>query len=138
MTQLRVSIVGTKELQRRLHKLNPAINRRIMVKSLSEAAVDILADVQKVQIVGGRGKALPLADRLTNRSGGRGLVGSMGIDRRPLPKAIEIGTHLTYGAVHEEGRGRYPRRAFLAPALEKIGGRIPGIIIKNWKREGGI
>ena len=135
---LTVKIVGTKELQRRLKKLNPEVNRRIMVKSFDDAAQDLLADITLKQIVGGRGKAPPLPTKLTNRSGGRGLVGSMGINRRPLPKAIEVGTHLAYGPVHEEGRGAYPVRAFLAPALAKIGKTFASIVVKNWKREGGV
>jgi hypothetical protein len=136
--QLRVNIVGTEELQRRLKKLNPGINTRILTKSLTESAMKISADVKKVQIVGGRGKAPPLDDRLTNRHGGSGLVGSIAVNKQPLPRAIEVGTHLTYGAVHEEGRGRYPQRAFLAPALAKIQPEIAAIVTRNWKREGGI
>lgn len=135
---LTVKIVGTKELQRRLKKLNPEVNKRIMVKSFDHAAQDLLTDITLKQIVGGRGKAPPLPSKLTNRSGGRGLVGSMGINRQPLPHAIEVGTHLDYGPVHEEGRGPYPVRAFLAPALAKIGKTFAAIVVKNWKREGGV
>ncbi len=133
--KLRASIVGTKALQRRLKQLDPGENRRILTLGLTKAALMIQVDAATKQIVHGRTKAPPLPSRLTNRSGGRGLVGSIAVNRRPLPNAIEIGTSLVYGAVHEEGRGSYPVRAFLAPALKKIGPKLGSIIASVWKRE---
>ena len=111
MTALRVSIVGTKRLERALKRMDPKENARILRSSLREMAKDLLKNAAMKQIAHGRGKAAPLPTRLTNRHGGRGLVGSIRINEAPLPRAIEVGTDLAYGAVHEEGRGRYPRRA---------------------------
>ncbi|GAF91741.1 unnamed protein product [marine sediment metagenome] len=136
--QLRVSVVGTEELKRRLAKMDPGANKRILTKSLTDAAQLISKDVKEVQIVTGRTKAPPLPDKLTNRHGGSGLVGSIGVNRQPLPFAVEVGTHLTYGAIHEEGRGNYPRRPFLQPALDKIAPKFGSIVVKHWKREAGL
>ena len=133
--KLRASIVGTKELRRRLKAMNPGENRRILTVGLTKAALMIQVEAATKQIVHGRTKSPPLPDRLTNRSGGRGLVGSIAVNRRPLPNAIEVGTSLVYGAVHEEGRGSYPVRAFLAPALKKIGPKLGAIMADAWKRE---
>jgi len=135
---VRASIVGTKELRRRLDKMDPGKNQAILRGSLKEAAKAMQVDITKVQIVGGRGDAEPLADRLSNRHGGRGLVGSIGINTNPLPYAIEVGTHLAYGPVHEEGRGAYPVRAFLQPALDKMAPKFAGIVVKHWKKEAGL
>ncbi len=136
--KLRASIVGTKDLQRRLKKLNPGENRRILTAGLTKAALMMQTDIAKNQIVHGRTKSPPLPSRLTNRSGGRGLVGSIAVDRKPLPAAIEVGTRFVYGPIHEEGLGGYPVRAFLAPALKKIGPKLGEIIASVWKREGNI
>jgi hypothetical protein len=138
MTTLRASIVGTKELQRRLKKMDPGANQAILRRSLEEAAGRMQSDIAKVQIVGGRGDSPPLLDRLSNRHGGRGLAGSIGINTSPLPFAIEVGTHLAYGPVHEEGRGPYPVRAFLQPALDKIAPKLGAIVVKHWKKEAGL
>lgn len=133
--KLRTVIVGTPELRRRLKALNPAENREILRRGLTTAALMIQKNAATEQIVHGRTKDPPLPDRLTNRSGGRGLVGSIAVNRRPLPRAIEVGTSLVYGAVHEEGRGSYPVRAFLAPALKAIGPKLDRIMADAWKRE---
>jgi hypothetical protein len=138
MTTLRASIVGTKELQRRLKKMDPGANQAILRGSLKEAAGDMQGDIAKVQIRGGRGDAPPGDGFLTNRHGGRGLAGSIGINSSPLPFAIEVGTHLAYGPVHEEGRGPYPVRAFLQPALDKMAPKFAEIVVKHWKKEAGL
>jgi phage gpG-like protein len=137
---IRVSVVGTKELKRKLAKLNPGQNKRIMVKSLTDCAVEIQADATLNQIRGGRGfkfkaydKRDVLATKLTSRTGD--LIGSIGLNKRPLPGAIEVGTHLVYGAMHEQGLGRMKKRPFLEPALDKVGSKFNDIIVKNWKKE---
>jgi hypothetical protein len=138
VTILRASIVGTKELQRRLKKMDPSANQAIFRGSLKEMAGTLQKDVAEVQIRGGRGDADPGLDFLTNRHGGRGLAGSIGINTSPLPFAIEVGTHLAYGPVHEEGRGPYPVRAFLQPALDKMAPKFGEIVVKHWKKEAGL
>jgi hypothetical protein len=138
MTTLRITIVGTEELQRRLKKMDPGANQAILRKSFKESAGVMQADIAKVQIRGGRGDAPPDDDFLTNRHGGRGLAGSIGINFDPLPFAIEVGTHLAYGPVHEEGRGPYPVREFLKPALDKMAPKFEEIVVKHWKKEAGL
>ncbi len=136
---IRVHLLGNKELRQRLKKMNPAVNTRIIREGLLEAAGLIQANAAKIQITGGgrgKGKQLPpLPHKLTSRRGGSGLVGSIKVDRKPLPFAIEVGTDLDYGPVHEFGLGNYPERPFMAPALDAIEPRIDDIIIKHWKRE---
>ena len=134
-TQLRVSLVGAKELRRRLKEMNPAINTRIVRESLIEAAGKVQTDAANIQITGGgrgKGKGLPaLPHKLTSRTGA--LRRSIAVDRKPLPFAIEVGTDLDYGAVHEFHNKR--PRPFMAPALDKIAPELDDIVIKHWKRE---
>ncbi len=134
---LRVSIVGDKALQKALKRANPAVNTRIIRESLLEAAGRVQADAAGVQITGGgrgKGKGLaPLPNKLTSRTGA--LRRSIAVDRRPLPLAVEVGTDLAYGSIHEFGIGNYPKRPFMGPALDKISPQFGAIVVKRWKRE---
>ena len=98
MVALRVTVTGTKELQAALSRMNPEENRRIKSAVLEAIAVPVQRNAANVQLVrSGDQKSPPLPDRLTNRHGGRGLAGSIAINRVPLPRAIEAVsyTHLT-------------------------------------------
>ena len=66
------------------------------------------------------------------------MVGSIAVNRTPLPAAIEVGTHLQYGAIHEQGLGNYPKRAFLEPAVEDTEDKFPESFKKNWRRVAGV
>ncbi len=133
--KLRVSIVGDKALQKALKRANPAVNRRIISESLLEAAGRVQTDAADLQIAAGgrgKGKALsPLPHKLTSRTGA--LRRSIAVDRRPLPLAVEVGTDLVYGGVHEFHPKR--PRPFMGPALDKISPQFGAIVVKRWKRE---
>lgn len=158
-----VKIVGGEELKRKLAKLDPAQNLAIMRKSLLEIAFEIQTVASKVMIVPGgenRRDKSPLRNRLTSRTGT--LSGSIATDRTHLPGAVEVGTHLKYGAVHEFGgtfpvkahtrRNRvsggnhavqahtatFPPRPFMQPALARVKPKMTGIILRHWKTEGGL
>lgn len=136
------SIIGTEELRARLARLDPERNTRILRNSLMEAAGRVRRNASAYQIIpmgGGKKNPAPVhPTRLTSRRGGAGLVGSIRVDTGPLPKAVEIGTELLYGALHEFGLGRMPRRAFLQPALDEEAPGFPEIVIKWWRMEGGV
>lgn len=142
MTLIRVSIVNTKEVRDFMQRINPARNTKIIRNGLVRAALEIQANAADIQIAaGGRGKrkALrPLPDRLTSRSGA--LRRGIHVDRSDLPFAIEIarGPNEPYGDIHELGLGNYPRRPFMAPALDAIGPRFGDIIVKEWKKAAGL
>ena len=138
-TQLQVSIVGTKELQRRLKKMNPQQNTRITRLSLIDAAKAVLIDATKVQIkAGGGGKksgySAPDPKQLTSRTGT--LRRSIGINKSELPFAITVGTNLRYGAYHELTADKL--RPFMGPALDKIAPEFPRIVVRHWKKEAGL
>ena len=142
-TQLRVSVVGSKELQRKLEKLNPGVNKRILRDSLVEAATATQRDAAKNQILaGGGGKKSGLVKAhpsyLTSRTGT--LRRSIKVDRKPLPFAIEAGTDLAYGARHEFGSkdGTTPARPFMGRALDRIAPRFGDIVVKHWKKAAGL
>jgi len=140
-TTLRVSVVGSKALRRKLEKLNPGTNKRILRKSLIESALEIQRDAAKNQILaGGGGKksgmTKPHPRYLTSRTGT--LRRSIKVDRGPLPFAIEVGTDLVYGAVHEFGRGRMRQRPFMQPALDRVAPKFGDIVVKHWKKEAGL
>ena len=142
-TQLRVSVVGTKELKRRLEKMNPGVNKRILRNSLIESALLVQRDAAKNQILaGGGGKKSGMTPahprHLTSRTGT--LRRSIKVDRGPLPFAIEVGTDLTYGAAHEFGSAKrnLPKRPFMQPALDRIAPKFGDIVVKHWKKEAGL
>ncbi len=139
-TQIRVSVVGTKELKRKLEKMNPGVNKRILRDSLIESALGVQRDAAKNQILaGGGGKkggmTKPHPSFLTSRTGT--LRRSIKVDRGPLPFAIEAGTDLTYGAAHEFGstKRNLPKRPFMQRALDRVAPKFGDIVVKHWKRE---
>ena len=138
MVAIRVTVTGGRELDARLRAANPKINRRVLGRFFPKAAARIQTNAAKVQIVAGgrgKGKALkPLPDKLTSRTGT--LRRSIGINKGPLPGAIEIGTHLVYGAVHEFHAIR--PRPFLQPALDAVLPGLDGLLVKIWKEEAGV
>lgn len=102
--QVRVVVVGSEELRAKLRNLDPSVNRTIIRNSLIRSAFEVQTAATKEIAGGGRGKnkALPpLPSRLTSRTGT--LRRSIRVNRSPLPFAIEIGTDLVYGAIHEIG-----------------------------------
>ena len=129
-----VKIEGGAELRRRLNKMDPATNFRIMTAGIKEIAVKIGANARGKQILKGRGPVQK--SKITNRS--FDLRDSIGPDLRALPKFAEVGTDIEYAATHEFGLRGYPVRAFMEPALDAIAPQIPEIIVKHWRREGGI
>jgi len=72
----------------------------------------------------------PHPSRLTSRSGElrRSLGLSRGTGRAGLPRFIDVGSDLVYAPIHELGLGRYPVRAFLAPALLKVSSRFEAML----------
>ena len=137
MVAMRVVVTGVPELQAALRQMNPSLNTKIMKRGMIASALEIQKDAAKYQIAaGGRGsgKALPpLRHSLTSRTGT--LRRSIRVDRGPLPFAIEVGTDLIYGAVHEFGNATHRIRAFMAPALEKISKRFVDIFTREWAKE---
>ena len=135
MVTLRTTVVGSKELQRKLERMDPGRNKRIMRNTLLESAFLIQKDAATKQIRHGARKSPPVFGQLTNRHGGQGLVGSIKVDRGPLPFAIEAGTDKLYGALHEFGLGHMPKRPFMQPALDDVAPKFGEIVVKHWKRE---
>ena len=101
---LRARVEGTEELKRQLERLNPGLNREISARSLSESMLLVLRNAATRGIYRG-GKGDPKTDILTSRTGTlrRSLSSSFALDRAGLPRFIEGGTNLIYGAVHEQG-----------------------------------
>ena len=131
--RLSIKLEGGAKLKARLDKLNPAQNFEIFRRSAKDAAVLIVANARNVQIR--RGGGAVHSTQLTHRS--FHLRNSIGVDFRGLPRFVEAGTDVLYGAKHEHGID-VTARPFMAPALEAIRPQIPAIVVRNWKREGGI
>lgn len=131
---LRVSLIGTKELQRRLKKMNPAQNERITTPALLESMQATLRNAAREQILPGGGGP-PRADILTSRTGTlrRSLTSNFSIDLNRRLRFVLGGTHLIYGAVHESSR-----RAFLKPALKATSPKFDDIFRKHWARAGEV
>ncbi len=128
-----VRVEGGAKLRRALSKLDPADNARIFSLSAREIATKIAANARNVQIR--RGGGAVHATKLTSRS--FHLRNHIGPDFRGLPRFAEVGTDVFYGAIHEHGLG-IKARPFMAPALEAVRPQIPAIVVKHWKRAGGL
>ena len=140
-TKIRVSVVGTKALKRKLEKMNPGVNKKILRGSLIESALTVQRDAVKNQILSGgggkkSGRTKPHPKFLTSRTGT--LRRSIKVDRGPLPFAIEVGTDLGYGAKHEFGLRGMPRRSFMQPALDRQAPKFGDIVVKQWKKAAGL
>lgn len=135
----RLVVTVSPELERFLTLGGDAELAKPIGRALVACGYAVLRDAASNQIIrggrfrgapgprGGRGRledAAPHPTRVTSRSGElrRSLSVGRGVDRSGLPRKLSVGSDLVYSAVHELGlrvRGRkYPRRAFLAPALE--------------------
>ena len=111
--------------------MNPATNEKIMGPALLEMMQFTLSDAARNKILRGGGGP-PKPNILTSRTGTlrRSLGAAFNILTNMLPRSIEGGTHLIYGAVHEA-----TQRAFLAPALADSLGKFEDIVIKHWQRQ---
>jgi len=140
-----VTVDGIEEMTRKLGKISPSANSAWMSRALVKSALLVQKIAAEDKIKRG-GKGPPLARILTSRTGT--LRRSIGVNRASLPFAVEVGTGLIYGAVHETGWSgtqhvpahtrtvafgrkvspfrvnafsrhvRYQARPFLAPALD--------------------
>ena len=144
-TRLNIRLEGGANLRRALAKMNPQQNQQILRRSLRQAAVLVVANAKNVQIRRGGGAVHPT--KLTHRNVGAGLGSSIGPDFHGLPRYAEAGTDVFYGGIHEKGgtfkrKGggtvTFPPRPFMEPALEAIRPQIPAIVVRHWKREGGL
>lgn len=126
------TLVGSRELERRLRKMNPKQNRRIVSRALLESMQLTLRISARDKIFPG-GTGAPRPDILTSRTGTlrRSLTGNFAINQNEQLQWIEGGTHLVYGAVHEA-----TKRAFLKPALADARTSFDDIFVRWWRRAG--
>jgi phage gpG-like protein len=174
---LSISVRGIKEVEAQLDRIDPKKNPTMVARALEDCAelTQIIAANQMIKSGGrvrgkrgprgGRGKltsAAAIGGKLTSRSGT--LRRSIAVNRSPLPWAVEVGTDLVYGAVHEEGgtvsvpsysrtivgstrsggasvalvkahTRTYPPRPFLAPALDKASKSFSSIFAREIAKE---
>ncbi len=131
---IQAKLIGGKELQRRLKKMNPEQNRRIVTPFLQESGLLIARIAARDKILPG-GKGPPRPDILTSRTGTlrRSLSSNRAVDLNKRLLFVDVGTHLVYGAVHENSR-----RAFLKPALRDGSKSFERIARKHWARAGEV
>lgn len=127
---MRATVIGDEEWIATLRRLSPERHKEIIERSLLECAYRVQTNAQTKQILPG-GHGPPDPRQLTSRTGT--LRRSITVNRRPLPKATEIGSDLVYGPVHELGINM-PRRPFLEPALDEEEERFPEIFMKEWRK----
>lgn len=97
---IRATVAGGERFQQALRNASPKTNPRFISQLLRAVALrtQAVAAGDKIRR-GGSGPALP--DRLTSRTGtGRR---SISTNLSPLPRAAEVGSDLSYMAVHEIG-----------------------------------
>ena len=144
-------VQGIDELHEKLARISPRKNGGAWVRRALEICADSVQAIAAKEMIiqgsrfrgsagprGGKGKLMDASvhpTMLTSRHGGAGIVGSIRVNKSPLPRAIEIGSDKAYAPLHELGLGRYPKRAFLAPALEKASKEFSRIFAKELGRE---
>jgi hypothetical protein len=131
---LSISVEGIAEVDALLGRINPKKNPAVVRRALLKAGALTQSIAAKEKIKRG-GKGPPEKDRLTSRTGT--LRRSIGINRGPLPWAVEVGTPLIYGVVHEvTGAGKAKRvRPFLKPALDKAAKSFDDIFAREIAKE---
>ena len=129
---LRISVQGLDELHERLDRINPKKNTAWVARALVKSALRVQEIAAKDKIKRG-GKGPPVPGILTSRTGT--LRRSIRVNRSPLPWAVEIGTDLVYGAVHEHGGKFHPPRPFLKPGLEDASRDLDRIFAKELAKE---
>jgi phage gpG-like protein len=174
---LSIRVEGIPELKAQLDRVNPKKNTAWMRDSLGDCGLLTQKIAAEEKIIRGgsfRGKSGPRGGKgklqnagvhpkkLTSRTGT--LRRSIRVNRSPLPWAVEVGTDLTYGAVHEEGWSgtqripshtrtvvfgrkvapfrvnafsrnvRYPARPYLGPGLEKAAKSFSDIFIRKLRK----
>ncbi len=131
---IQAKLVGSKELKRRLKKMDPAENKRITTPALLEAMQLTLRIAAREKILPGGGGP-PRPDILTTRTGTlrRSLGTNFAVQVNEALQFVEGGTHLLYGAVHENSK-----RAFLKPALKQASAKFEAIFLKHWARAGEV
>ena len=146
---VKAKLVGGPEIKRRLRKMDPATNTRIVRVALVKQMDWLLTRAAKTyfergpQVQAGQSwyasaketPPNPPPGPLVSRSGTRsrdsaGRFASFGLapsllkksssDRSDLPRSIAGGSKLPYAAIHEFGKDPYPARPYLAPALEDL------------------
>lgn len=138
----RIAVVIDKQDMARVKRVLGSLRAPQQAKAVSrfllKAGFAVLKDAAENQIIrGGRvrvGKSLtstrPHPTRLTSRTGElrRSLSANRGLERAGLPRYIDVGSDLVYARVHELGLGRYPVRAFLAPAVAAVSPQFEGML----------
>ncbi len=119
---LTVKVSGLKEWNKKLDRMNPGKNTRKLKRAPLIKGALLVQKIAAEEKIHPGGTSPPLPHALTSRSGD--LRRSIRVNQNPLPGAIEIGTRLDYGEIHEKGLGRFPKRPFLVPALKDATRRI--------------
>ena len=131
---IQAKLIGGKEPQRRLDKMDPEKNARITTPALLEGGQLIARIAAREKILPGGGGP-PRPDILTSRTGTlrRSLTSNFAVQLNRRLRFVDVGTHLLYGAVHENSR-----RAFLKPALRDSSSKFEAIFVKHWARAGEV
>jgi len=131
---VRFNLADSRRIRRLLSDLSPKERNQVIPPVLEQLAEETSTRVKLKEIARGRGKkAPPLPRKLTSRNAGRGLVGSIAVDRSQRARnQYAVGTRLRYGPVHELGLGPYPKRPFLKPGAEYILNKRGVPIFRKW------
>jgi phage gpG-like protein len=158
---LSISVEGVEAVHQRLERLNIRSHPGLVIRALDKCA-ELTQEIAATKKIIRGGKGPPHPHKLTSRTGT--LRRSIAVSRRHLPWAIDIGTDLVYGAVHEEGgtvnvgsysraigsstrsggasmalvrshTRTYPKRAYLVPALEEAANHFDDIFAREIEKE---
>lgn len=177
---IKASFKPSPSLRRTLAAMQAPGLTRVQRRALLKCAFLALENITSEQIIrggrvrgprgpkGGKGKLVSAPahpSKLTSRHGDlrRSLGKKFGIDRSGLPRYLDIGTDLVYGAAHEFGakikvspkmraalhykgihlraktkRIILPPRPFIKPGLEAVEPKFPNVFVREWKEELGL
>ena len=176
MIAMSVSVEGREELKQLLDRIaGRGLGRGWIGRALETCANRVQAIAAREKIISGsrfRGPAGPRGGKgklqdagvhptmLTSRHGGSGLVGSIRVNKRGLPRYAEVGSDKVYAPIHELGgsirvtkkmrgylhykgihlrksttRITMPPRPFLQPALEQASHEFSRIFVNELSKE---
>jgi phage gpG-like protein len=161
---IRLRLEGTETLKKVLNSFSEPKRRQVLDQSLRKMAFRVQEIATKDIILRGGGPSAPThPTRLRSRSGElrRSISGPRGKDTSELPRAIEVGTDLVYGPVHEFGatikasgkpylvfqlpagnwvsvkKVTIPPRPFIGPAFDRASQEFEAILHRVWALQVG-
>jgi len=131
----------SESLKRALKRVDAVGTKKIISKTLVDAAQMVARNAASKQIRSGGVRSPVHPTRLTSRTGDlrSSIYGGAGVfpgmDPSGLPNFIAIGSNLNYAGKHEYGTGGMKKRPYLSPALDEEAHKFVDRFLYWWGKE---